>query len=225
MHGHHRGTRALTVSDTGMVLGAHRHDSRAGNWPPATTGPYGSPFGCPLPLAEPCAPAGSCLPPPLPRAVCSPPGWRGSEPPFHSEAAEGWRDLAGGVRLAPVPWDSLYGVPGVVLDASVRCTSVDRVGMGRLLHPTGGVSSRRSTGLGMAGLVMRGRNRLRGGRALLAQDDGQYEHHPKRQELALPVLQRFEPQGRGAQVLEECDRRLPVGQLLRVIVADATQPG
>jgi hypothetical protein len=104
MHGHHRDTRGLTVSDTGTELGAHRHDSRAENWPPATTGPYGSPCGCPLPRVEPSAPTGSCPPPSIPQAVCSPPGWRGSEPHFHRVAAEGWRDLAGGVRLAPALW-------------------------------------------------------------------------------------------------------------------------
>jgi hypothetical protein len=73
----------------------------------------------------------------------------------------------------------------------------------------------------MSGLIVRARHRLRGGRALLAQDDGQHEHDPEGEELALPVLQGLEPKGGGAQVLEQRDGRLPVGQLLCVIVADA----
>jgi hypothetical protein len=68
MHGHNRGTRALTVRTCGMVLGAHRNGSRSGKWSPATTEPHGSSLVAPSLLREPCPPADSSPPPPVPRA-------------------------------------------------------------------------------------------------------------------------------------------------------------
>ena len=52
----------------------------------------------------------------------------------------------------------------------------------------------------MCSSVVRGGDGLGLGRAALAQEDGQHDHRRDRQELALPVLERLEPEARRAEV-------------------------
>ena len=51
-------------------------------------------------------------------------------------------------------------------------------------------------------LAVRGGHRLRLGRGSLTRVDREHNHRPYRQKLTLPVLERLDPETRGAQVLE-----------------------
>src|SRR5215204_6004766 len=70
-----------------------------------------------------------------------------------------------------------------------------------------------------AGVIVRGSDRLRFWRTPLSEKDRQDDDTADGQELALPVLERLEPEGRCGHELHGADGLTPVSRLLRAVVA------
>src|SRR5918995_2013998 len=74
---------------------------------------------------------------------------------------------------------------------------------------------------GNPGLAVRSGNGLRFRRPALAQENGQHHDRKDRQELALPVLERLEPEFTGTEELQRRDGMTSMRELLLAVLPGA----